>query len=1118
LLDSLGDRLMYRLAYRNFGDHESLVVSHSVVADPVNQNSGIRWYELRDPGGTPTIAQQSTFAPDSNFRWMGSVAMDQVGDMAVGYSVSSSNMFPSIAVAARLATDPPNTLQTPEISIMTGTGSQTNGLTRWGDYSAMQLDPVDDCTFWYTTEYLKNTGSFNWNTRITTLKFPGCDKPDLNIAVSHSGTYTQNQNGATFAIDVNNVGAKPTDGTLVTVTATLPTGLTATAASGTGWSCTPGTTTTCTRTDVLNAGAAYPTITVTVNVDKSAPGLVTNTATVSGGGEVNPANDTSSDVVTVIQLGPDPAVAKAHSGPFIQGQTGTYTITVTNVGLSPLSGDPTDPVTVKDTLPAGLTANAAGGMGWACVLGPPVSCTRSDTLASNAAYPAITLTVNIASNAPLGTAVNTATVSGGGDVNTLNDTANDPTKIIPPPPDLSITKTHSGNFNQGQSGVSYTLTVSNASGAGSTAGTVTVSDTLPTGLTVSSVSTAGGWSCIFNSTTATCSRNDVLAPGNSYPIISIFVTVAQNAPASVTNTATVTGGGDITPGNNTASDTTTINQTPDLTITKSHTPDPFVVGSTGTYTITVSNEGSIATSGQVNVLDVMPPGLIANAVSATGWNCNALPSSVVSCNRSDTLAVNSSYPVITVTVGVTAGDGGPVTNTATVSGGGEFNTANDNAHDVTNVNAPVLAITKSHVGNFTLGQNGTYTITVGNQGQLPTLGTSVNVTDNMPTGLTATAISATGWSCSTVPTTFVSCSRSDVLANGASYPPISVTVQIDPTSAIANVTNIAGVTGGGDLSVHSAFDQTLINLPDLTIAKTHSGNFVSGETGAVYTLTVSNASTSVSTAGGTVKINDFLPFNLTATAASGTGWTCTILTSQQVDCTEPAGNLAPGASYPPITVTVNVATTAVPITVTNLASVSGIADANFGNNVAFDVTRIVMPVSLTATSPTTVTVSAGTAATFSFTANLSTNPPVGNVTFMTNLLPPNSKGSFSSTTITQSGTVTLTIDTSGSGHVATLTGPRFDRWTTVYAAMFFAVLALFSTKRSKERGSKRWLWAGVGAFGLMLAMVFVGCGGHSTPTPPPVITPPGTYTITMTANSSNNGIPAASVPLVVVVK
>ena len=169
-LDSLADRLMYRLAYRNFGDHESLVVNHSVT---VGSSVGIRWYELRNPGGTPVVYQQSTYAPDSTYRWMGSVAIDAGGDIGLAYSASSSTTRPSVRYTGRLASDPLNTMQS-EATLIQGNGSQTGGLHRWGDYSSISVDPSDDCTFWLTNEYLSVNGSFNWRTRIGSFRFPSC--------------------------------------------------------------------------------------------------------------------------------------------------------------------------------------------------------------------------------------------------------------------------------------------------------------------------------------------------------------------------------------------------------------------------------------------------------------------------------------------------------------------------------------------------------------------------------------------------------------------------------------------------------------------------------------------------------------------------------------------------------------------------------------------------------------------------------------------------------------------------------------------------------------------------------------------------------------------------------
>ena len=175
-LDSLGDRLMYRLAYRNFsGSHESLVVTHSVrvSGSKHSQVDGVRWYELRSPNATPTVFQQGTYSPDSNSRWMGSIAMDKLGDIALGYSVSSGAIHPAIRYTGRVPADALGTMES-ENTIIQGNGSQLTGLNRWGDYSSMAIDPSDDCTFWYTTEYLQANGTFNWSTRIASFKFTGC--------------------------------------------------------------------------------------------------------------------------------------------------------------------------------------------------------------------------------------------------------------------------------------------------------------------------------------------------------------------------------------------------------------------------------------------------------------------------------------------------------------------------------------------------------------------------------------------------------------------------------------------------------------------------------------------------------------------------------------------------------------------------------------------------------------------------------------------------------------------------------------------------------------------------------------------------------------------------------
>jgi hypothetical protein len=171
LVDSLGDRVMYRFSYRNFGTYQSLLVTHSVNS---GGSVGIRWYEIRGPrGNPPTLHQQGTFAPDSNFRWMPSIAQDKVGNIAIGYSVSSTSMYPAIRYTGRVPSDPLGRMES-EVSIREGTGAELPSNDRWGDYSAMTVDPVDDCTFWYTNQYYSVSSLRNWRTRVASFKFSSC--------------------------------------------------------------------------------------------------------------------------------------------------------------------------------------------------------------------------------------------------------------------------------------------------------------------------------------------------------------------------------------------------------------------------------------------------------------------------------------------------------------------------------------------------------------------------------------------------------------------------------------------------------------------------------------------------------------------------------------------------------------------------------------------------------------------------------------------------------------------------------------------------------------------------------------------------------------------------------
>jgi uncharacterized repeat protein (TIGR01451 family) len=298
--------------------------------------------------------------------------------------------------------------------------------------------------------------------------------PALRLSVTHADPWTQGQTGATYTITVSDAATAGPSSGVVTVTETLPVNLTLVSMSGTGWTCAANT---CTRSDALAAGASYPPIAATVNVSATAASPLSNSVSATGGGS---AAVTATDTTTVNRV-PVLSIAKSHTGNFTQGQAGAaYTLVVSNLATA---GPTNGTFTVTDTLPAGLTLVAMSGTGWACATN---TCSRSDVLAAGASYPAITATVNVAANAAT-PQVNSASVSGG---NSASASATDST-IVNPLPVLSIGKSHTGNFAQGQVAAAYTLVVSNAAAAGPTSGTVTVADALPAGLTLSSMSGTG---------------------------------------------------------------------------------------------------------------------------------------------------------------------------------------------------------------------------------------------------------------------------------------------------------------------------------------------------------------------------------------------------------------------------------------------------------------------------------------------------------------------------------------------------------------------------------------------------------------------------------------------------
>ncbi len=373
-LDSLADRVMFRLAYRNFGDHEALVVNHSIVA---GSSSGVRWYELRpDINHNLSIYQQGTYAPDSSYRWMGSIAMDQSGDIALGFSVSSSSLHPEVHYVGRLVGDALGTMTQGEGTIINGAGSQTGqSLSRWGDYSNMVVDPSDDCTFRYTNEYIPANGAFNWSTRIGSFKFSTCGSTATNdFSISANPTTVTVTTGGS---GTSTISTTTTSGTAQTVSLSvsgLPSGATA--------SFNP--------TSVTSGGSS----TLTLNSGSAATG--TYSLTVTGTGTSATHTTTVSFVINPQTTNDFSISASPSSLSIAQNSSGTSTISTAvtsgsaqtiNLSASGLPSGATasfSPTSVTAGGSSTLTINtgsAAAGSYTVTVTGTGTSATHSTSIA-----------------------------------------------------------------------------------------------------------------------------------------------------------------------------------------------------------------------------------------------------------------------------------------------------------------------------------------------------------------------------------------------------------------------------------------------------------------------------------------------------------------------------------------------------------------------------------------------------------------------------------------------------------------------------------------------------------------------------------------------------------------
>ena len=551
----------------------------------------------------------------------------------------------------------------------------------------------------------------------------------------------------------------------------------------------------------------------------------------------------------------------------IADQPLTYTIVVRNTGTASAHD-----ITITDTKAAhlvGIAAISAGGV----LAGNVITWNLAGPLAPNATV-TLSYTGQVAPAAtPLvqgETIPNTAVVSGYYGQTAAYRAANPTfafTHYQPAPvtgttrdlvtltvqlPHLTIAKVHTGSFVRGAND-QYAITVGN-NGTTATSATVTVDDQLPLGLVLNGSPSGTGWTCTVSSTRdLSCSTPGTAAAGASLPAITVPVTALTTAPSSVTNTAQVTGGGDPT-GPRTGSNTSPVIWSYDLAVQK--TVDHAVAQPTDTlvYGITVTNNGP-GTSEPGTLTDTLPAGV--TLVSAPG--CAGVP---LICALP--ALVNGATQSFTITVTIDAGvaDATTLGNSATATTPSDTNGGNDTGSATTVVHDPQLAVAKTHPGAFARGTGDHYDITVSNAGTFVATKGAVTLIDDVPAGLTPTAVTGTGWTC-TLALQHLSCTRTsaaDVLAPGASWPVIRVDVDV-LDSAPASLQNDATASGGNDPTPATGSNTSpVVWSADLGIVKTvdRAAQLPGGT--VTYTLTATNHGPGTS---DTVTVTDDVPAAVT---------------------------------------------------------------------------------------------------------------------------------------------------------------------------------------------------------------------------------------------------------------
>lgn len=718
---------------------------------------------------------------------------------------------------------------------------------------------------------------------------------DIALASSvPAGDFRGGSNGV-YSYTVSNVSTDRANTQPITLTTTLPAGVSYVSAAGADWSCgASGSTVTCTLPTGRLAAEASSEVSLTVAVAATAGASVDNSASIAQAGDPESANNTASLSTAVRRT--DLTVTNTKNGNFTANGVWGYELDVSNVGDAATVGD----TTVTVTLPEGMTytSNGSGGTGWTCSrvgTSQDVSCVTSAEVSGNSGHAALLTVRGRIATTVSGTISSSATVSTQGDVNAFSGANTDGEDAeVAVVPDLAIYSSHSGSFIVGDPGT-YTVRVDNESVLDA-AGPTNVAYDLPAGLKVSSA-TGTGWDCsatTAGSSRVECSYADTIAAGASSSDLSVTVSVGHAGFPSTNHAPVVSNSNDGYAPNDTGADATSVKRL-NIGVTQA-VAKAFSVGVEGIYRISVTNNGDAATVGTITALSNLPSSVKLKNAAGPGWDCTRSLAQKILCTRSASLGVGVTAGVITARVDVLdqAGDDGQVENTVSVSTERDDNgvevdapVSGDNSSTITTKAVSVdLAASVSHPGDVLVGTKLTVGIKIRNVGTFPTVkGETVVVTDQLPDGITPVIgevwTDRAGWSCE-ADGTLVTCTLTPADSNTSAMN-VSDTATIEvpviaTDEAAEEATNTVTVSTLKDSSVEKSpnnqgLDSLNVRRIDIDLSASQS---IAPRAGGIGEVTVGVTNSGSNTTTGPVEVTIPLPNGVSYRAIGSTtaGWAC----------------------------------------------------------------------------------------------------------------------------------------------------------------------------------------------------------------------------------------------------